>query len=77
MAEVGMARSLVRRPYLLDDPPRAQEQIPLEATAQPQLFTNFITTPHDLALLMVSLDRGALGRGAVRRMGVDRFRARR
>ncbi len=72
MRRIGMAGSLIRRPYIIEETAR----IPVESRARPQLFTNFIATPHELALLHVSLHRGGLGVGAVRRMGLGRARVR-
>lgn len=78
MALMGMSRSLVRRPYILDEPGTvtARERVPVTTVRQPALATNFISTPYDLAAMMVALHRGALGRGAVRRMGIGMLRAR-
>jgi beta-lactamase class A len=80
---LGLTDTLVRRPYLLDDDPRlrgqpraqeqdAHERVPLalDARARPELRTNFISTPFDLARLMVALHRGAMGVGAVPRLGL-------
>lgn len=76
MQRLGLSRSLIRRPYILDTEPRASERIPVTTTARPALFTNFITTPQELALLMIALHRAPQGAGAVRRMGVGPIRAR-
>lgn len=79
MGLMGMSRSLVRRPYIIDEPgtTTAKERIPVTTTRPAALYTNFISTPYDLALMMISLHRSAQGRGAVRRMGVGMLRARR
>lgn len=69
---VGMPHSLVRRPYIVD-----QERIPITVTSQPELYTNYISTPYELGVLMVALHRAALGKGPVRRMGVPASVARR
>lgn len=68
----GMPNSLVRRPYIID-----KERIPVTVTARPELYTNYISTPYELAVLMIALHRGALGKGPVRRMGVSPAVARR
>lgn len=59
MHDAGMTRSLVRRPYIID-----QERIPVDARAQPELYTNYVATPYDLATLMVGLHQAVVGRGA-------------
>ena len=69
---LGLDRSLVRRPYIVD-----QERIPITVTSQPELYTNYISTPYELGVLMVALHRAALGKGPVRRMGVPASVARR
>jgi beta-lactamase class A len=69
MQDLGMRDSLVRRPYLLDSLER--RPLPLEARDRPALFTNFISTPFDLSLLMTAIHRGAIaGRGGVARLGI-------
>jgi beta-lactamase class A len=68
LAAMGLGRSLVRRPYILDD---ARRPLVPDATVQPELRTNFITTPYELARLMVAIQRGALGRGVLPRLGVS------
>ncbi|MCB0880905.1 MAG: serine hydrolase [Thermoleophilia bacterium] len=72
MRAAGMTRSLVRRPYIID-----QERIPVDALAQPELYTNYVATPYDLATLMVGLHQASIGRGPVRRMGVGPMVTRR
>ncbi len=72
MHAAGMTHSLVRRPYIID-----QERISIDVRAQPELYTNYVATPYELALLMVSLHRGALGQGPVRRMGISAITTRR
>lgn len=72
LADLGLSRSLVRRGYLLD----SRRPIPIETSASPALFTNFITTPFELARLMVAVHRGAVGRGGVARLGVGARAAR-
>ena len=42
----------------------------IETTSSPALYTNFITTPFELARLMVAIHRGAVGRGGVARIGI-------
>jgi beta-lactamase class A len=64
---LGLTRSLVRRPYIIED---ARRPLPIESSAAPALYTNFITTPYELARLMVAVHRGAVGRGGVARIGI-------
>ena len=71
--DLGLGRSLVRRPYIIEDARRA---LPIETTASPALFTNFITTPYELARLMVAVHRGAIGQGGVGRLGIGASTAR-
>lgn len=73
MRDLGLTRSLVRRPYLIED---ARRPLPIEAGAAPSLFTNFISTPFELARLMVAVHRGAAGRGGVARLGIGARAAR-
>lgn len=72
LGDLGLSRSLVRRPYLID----AREPLPIETTASPALFTNFVSTPYELARLMVAVHRGAQGRGGVARLGIGARAAR-
>ena len=72
LADLGLSRSLVRRGYLLD----SRRPLPVETSASPALFTNFITTPFELARLMVAVHRGAVGRGGVARLGIGAGTAR-
>ena len=72
--DLGLERSLVRRPYILDEAGR--RPLPIEATSSPPLFTNFISTPYELARLMVAVHRGAVGRGGVARLGISVAEAR-
>jgi beta-lactamase class A len=67
MASLGLTRSLVRAPYIVEDERRP---LAISATAQPALRTNFITTPYELARLMLAVHRGALGGGGLRRIGL-------
>jgi beta-lactamase class A len=64
---LGLSRSLVRRPYIIED---ARRPLPIETSAAPALHTNFITTPYELARLMVAVHRGAVGRAGVARLGI-------
>jgi len=64
---LGLWRSLVRAPYILEGERRP---LRIATTAQPALFTNYITTPFELARLMVAVHRGALGVGGLPRLGV-------
>ena len=43
---------------------------PIRTDRSPALSTNFITTPYELARLMVAVHRGAVGRGGVARLGI-------
>jgi beta-lactamase class A len=70
---LGLARSLVRRPYIIED---ARRPLPIEVRAQPALFTNFVSTPFELARLMVAVHRGAIGKGGVARLGIGARAAR-
>lgn len=71
---LGLDRSLVRRPYIIED---ARRPLPVVATASPALFTNFITTPFELARLMVAIHRGAVGGGGgLARLGIASRTAR-
>ena len=65
MREMGLAQSLVRRPYIIED-----ARLPLDAIARPVLYTNFVSTPFELARIMVAIHRAALGRGALPGLGV-------
>jgi beta-lactamase class A len=70
---LGLRRSLVRRGYILD----ARRPIPVTATSSPALFTNVVSTPYELARLMVAVHRGMIGRGGVGRLGIGEAAARR
>jgi beta-lactamase class A len=67
LGALGLLRSLVRRPYIIEDAPRP---LPITTVASPALFTNFISTPYELSRLMVAVHRGAIGRGGVARLGI-------
>jgi hypothetical protein len=71
---LGLTRSLVRKPYIIED--EVRRPLPITTTASPTLFTNFITTPYELARLMVAIHRGAVGRGGVNRIGIPPAAAR-
>ncbi|MEW6582709.1 MAG: serine hydrolase, partial [Actinomycetota bacterium] len=71
LRRIGLTEALVRRPYIIEDARRARTPIPVEATARPALYTNFIATPYELGRLMVSVHRAALGTGALRRAGIS------
>jgi beta-lactamase class A len=71
---LGLGRSLVRRPYIVES---ARRPIVIGTTASPALFTNFISTPFELARLMVAIHRGAVGGGGgVARLGIASRTAR-
>ena len=71
---LGLDRSLVRRPYIIES---ARRPLVIGTTASPALFTNFITTPFELARLMVAIHRGAVGGGGgVARLGIASRTAR-
>lgn len=74
LRDVGLGRSLVRRGYIIED---ARRGLPIRAEEQPALFTNFVTTPYELARLMVAVHRGAVGRGGIGRLGIGPASARR
>lgn len=65
---MGLRESLVRRPYIIDAV--GAREIPVRATAQPALFTNFIATPYELTRIMVAVHRGMRGAGPLPRIGV-------
>ena len=70
---LGLTRSLVRRPYMIE---QARRPLRIETTASPALYTNFVTTPFELARLMVAIHRGAVGGGGVARLGIGSRAAR-
>lgn len=68
---MGLRESLVRRPYIIEPAERRTgDSIPVRATAQPALLTNFISTPYELARVMVAIQRGMRGGGPLPRIGV-------
>ena len=68
---MGLAESLVRRGYIIEtNERRAGPPIPVRATTQPALLTNFISTPYELARVMVAIQRGMRGGGPLPRIGV-------
>jgi beta-lactamase class A len=69
LGRLGLERSLIRAPYLIEDVRRTP--LDLSSVAQPALRTNFVTTPYELARLMVAVHRGALGIGGLRRLGLS------
>lgn len=71
MREMGLTESLVRRPYIIED-----ERLSLDATARPALYTNFVSTPFELARIMVAIHRAALGTGALPKLGISARAAR-
>ena len=71
--DLGLARSLVRRPYIVEN---ERHPLPIGTTSSPPLYTNFISTPYELARLMVAVHRGAVGRGGVARLGIGTAEAR-
>jgi beta-lactamase class A len=71
--DLGLARSLVRRPYIVE---QERRPLPIGTTSAPPLYTNFISTPYELARLMVAVHRGAIGRGGVERLGIGTAEAR-
>ena len=73
--ELGLGATLVRRPYIVETARR--RPIPITTTASPALYTNYVSTPRDLAALLVAVHRGALGRGGLQRVGITPARARR
>jgi beta-lactamase class A len=73
LRDLGLMRSLVRRPYIIED---ARRPLPVETRSSPPLYTNFISTPYELARLMVAVHRGAIGRGGVARIGIGAAAAR-
>lgn len=73
LRDLGLTRSLVRRPYIVE---MERHPLPVDATAAPPLYTNFVSTPYELARLMVAVHRGAIGRGGVGRIGIGPAAAR-
>jgi len=73
LRDLGLTRSLVRRPYIIED---VRRPLPIETTSSPPLYTNFVATPFELARLMVAVHRGAVGRGGVARIGIGTSVAR-
>lgn len=73
LRRLGLRSSLMRRGYLLD----ARRPLPITPDSAPELRTNVISTPYELAQLMVAVHRGVLGRGGVRRVGIGPAAARR
>lgn len=71
---IGLQRALVRRPYIIEE--TAGRPIPVETTAQPALFTNFIGSPYELSRMFTVIHRGALGGGALRTLGLGALRVR-
>lgn len=68
---MGLRDSLVRRPYIIEVAlRRGPVRIPVRTTAQPALFTNFITTPYELTRIMVATHRGMRGNGPLPGIGV-------
>lgn len=67
LGALGLRRSLVRRPYIVED---ARRPLPITTVASPALLTNFISTPYELSRLLVGVHRGAVGRGGVARLGI-------
>lgn len=71
MRAIGLRNSLIRRPYIIEPEARqASRPIPVQGTAQPALLTNFISTPYELARVMVAIQRGMRGGGPLPRIGV-------
>ena len=67
---MGLRDSLIRRPYIIDAVTRRAPTIPLRATAQPALLTNFVTTPYELARIHAAIHRGMRGAGPLPRIGI-------
>lgn len=71
MRAMGLRDTLIRRPYIIETAARRRAPaIPLRATRQPALLTNFVTTPYELARIMVATHRGMRGAGPLPRIGV-------
>jgi beta-lactamase class A len=71
MRAMGLRDSLIRRPYIIEPAERqGGTPIPVDTTAQPQLLTNFISTPYELGRIMVAIHRGMRGGGPLPRVGV-------
>lgn len=71
MRAMGLRKSLIRRPYIIEPQERrAGPPIPVGTRAQPALLTNFISTPYELARIMVAIQRGIRGNGPLPKIGV-------
>ncbi|MEZ5080131.1 MAG: serine hydrolase [Thermoleophilia bacterium] len=71
---IGLREALVRRPYIIEE---ASRPIPIEATARPALYTNYIGSPLEMARMFVVIHRSAIGGTAARRLGIRPADARR
>jgi beta-lactamase class A len=69
MRAMGLSESLIRRPYIIETAAR-RGPIPVGVTARPALYTNFISTPYELARMMTAIHRGMRGAGPLPRIGV-------
>ena len=67
---MGLRDSLIRRPYIIEAVTRRAPTIPLRVTALPALFTNFVTTPYELARIHAAIHRGMRGAGPLPRIGI-------
>ncbi len=69
---MGLRDSLIRRPYIIEHSAagRRAPAIPLRATTQPALLTNFVTTPYELARIHAAIHRGMRGAGPLPRIGI-------
>jgi beta-lactamase class A len=69
---MGLSQSLVRRPYIIEtNALRRSDDIPVRTERRPALFTNFISTPYELARIMVAIHRGMRGQGPLPGVGVS------
>jgi beta-lactamase class A len=71
MRAMGLHDTLIRRPYIIETAARRRAPaIPLRVTRQPALYTNFISTPYELARIMVATHRGMRGAGPLPGLGI-------
>lgn len=69
MRAMGLSASLIRRPYIIE-PAARRRPIPVGVSARPALYTNFISTPYELARMMTAIHRGMRHEGPLPRIGI-------
>ena len=70
MRAMGLSSSLIRRPYIIEPLARQGRPIPVGVTARPALYTNFISTPFELARMISAVHRGMRGGGPLPGIGI-------